>query len=227
MAIAEPAPQTVDTAHRRKRVSELLVQGYEHGEMANLLGVSRPTITLDVKWIEANCRHESAETLRVEKQIQVRRLEGLYHQYMDAYVKSCEERKKKLTKIRKHGTAAGGEGFGEKDEAEQGSVTEQNPAGDVRFLNGARDTTVKRLEFTVGYPPVKAIVARAENVAAWRQVIEKGDLTAEELRALESIQTKVLAALKDGSGSNGKGNGHVIDIKPRDGGDGIGDPDLI
>lgn len=198
-----------------------MVQGYSHSEMAAALGVANSTITEDVRWNEENCRRESADLLRVEWQIGVRRLEELHTYYMQGYFKTQQERKKKYSKIKRKGGAAG-DTLQDGDEVEQGSVTEETPAGDVRFLNGARDTTVKRLEFTVGYPPVKAIVARAENVAAWRKVIEAG-LTAEELQALERIQAKVIAAQLDGGMPGGNGNGHLIDVKAigdgRDGGD--------
>jgi DNA-binding NarL/FixJ family response regulator len=46
-------------ARRRKRVAELLTQGYKQAEIAGLVGVHRSTISRDVKTLHLQARREN------------------------------------------------------------------------------------------------------------------------------------------------------------------------
>ena len=97
---------------RRAEVAHLYLQGLTQEEIAEAVGVSQPTVSIDLKAIQADWKAQSVEDLNDKKLLELAKLDEAERNAWEQFNRSCED----ATKTRREVGADGefGEGYMEK-----------------------------------------------------------------------------------------------------------------
>ena len=207
------------TLKRRLEVGRLWALGHTQKDIAFRLGVPIPRVSEDIAWVERELRTSMIRMPEYDKALHLQRLDDIYQKSMTAYDLSRNPRVQKKTRVRKGGVGLDTEKLGNPDQVEQTVVTEDQAPGNSRFLRIAQEVTVEHLKFTVGYAPIKAILASEATQAAWRKLIEE-EATPDEIRMLERFAARVKAIEMDGKAEPGVRVIDAVSREPGSNGDG-------
>ena len=118
-------------ARDRRRIADLYLKGWLQADIAAELGVSQPTVSLDLKALHKTWLKSALIDFDAAKSKELAKIDRLEQEYWEAWQRSCED----AETIRREATAE-----------KQGKVTKtlKGQAGDPRFLQGVQWCIEKR-----------------------------------------------------------------------------------
>ena len=130
-----------EIARDRRNISRLYLKGAMQAEIAESLGLSQPTISRDLKVLQAEWQAANLNEIDEHKKNELAKIDNLELEYWEAWVRSREKSLSETTEIISKGRDV------EKDVGGVKRVTRQDEqVGDPRFLSGVQWCIEKRCQ---------------------------------------------------------------------------------
>jgi len=127
-------------ARDRRRISDLYLQGWLQADIADTIGVSAPTVSRDLKALQADWLESALIDFNEAKARELAKVDRLEREYWQAWRRSCED----AETIRQEGSRRGEDGSKKLPPVDKVVKTSKGQAGDPRFLQGVQWCIDKR-----------------------------------------------------------------------------------
>lgn len=131
----QTAHRRTEIADRRLKVSDLYLRGEHQTAIAKELGVDQATISRDLTELRKEWLERSINNIDQKKAIELAKIDKLELEYWDAWVRSGEQFKSKVTK---------GRGVGDTGRVVEQIIKNEDRVGDPRFLDGVMSCIERR-----------------------------------------------------------------------------------
>jgi DNA-binding CsgD family transcriptional regulator len=186
-------------AERRRQVRDFIVKGVSQLEIARRLGVSQPTVYMDIKYIQEEMLREDTTDAREVVALRVKQLEHLMFEALNSFYLSQEPKYKRIKPLT----------VKDEDGTEVEVIPRKLP-GNGSFLKEARESLREIAKLLGLYPRGSQIIEQQNiqntqiNTTAPVQV-DWQKISADDLLQIRRIYS---SALLQKSNSNGSGNGN-------------------